>query len=202
MRGGTNKKPKLDPGLLAAHKAYEAAINSNQVDLVMAMYDEGAAQMPPDAPQTEGWDGLRRAVAEYFAAYKTTWKKVVQANWVSGEWGYDQGHDTAVDIARDGSGTTYYDCKGILIYKRQPNGEWKVFRDIWNNNKAPRHVSGDEASKGAATPRSAGAGRAPKAKAAPSRSAANKAAPSRSAANKAAPSRSAAKPRKSRTSAR
>jgi ketosteroid isomerase-like protein len=132
-------RPDLDPGILAAHRAYEAAINSNQTDRVMAMYDEGAAQMPPDSPMTDGWDQLRKAVDDYFAAYQTHWTKVVQAAWVSGDWGFDQGHDTAVDVARDGSGTTYYDCKGILIYKRQANGDWKVFRDIWNNNTPPRH---------------------------------------------------------------
>ena len=134
------RKPKLDPGLLAAHKAYEAAINTNQTDLVMAMYDEGAAQMPPDAPQTVGWKQLREAVDSYFKAYKTHWKKVVQMNWVDGEWGYDQGHDTAVDIPRDGGPAIHYDCKGILIYRRQANGEWKVFRDIWNNNTPPKTV--------------------------------------------------------------
>ncbi len=136
-----SREPKLDPGLLAAHKAYEDAINTNDVDLVMAMYDPEAAQMPPDAPQTVGWKGLRQAVADYFAAYKTHWNKVVQLNWVSGEWGFDQGHDTAVDIPYDGGPAIHYDCKGILIYRRQPEtGEWKVYRDIWNNNTPPREV--------------------------------------------------------------
>ncbi|MBK8256619.1 MAG: hypothetical protein IPK82_28605 [Polyangiaceae bacterium] len=152
------RRNRLDPGLLAAHKAYEDAINSNDTDRVMACYDHGAAQMPPDAPQTVGWKQLRKAVADYFAAYKTHWKKVVQANWVSGEWGFDQGHDTAVDIPYDGGPTIHYDCKGILIYRRQANGEWKVFRDIWNNNKPPHEVPQDgrgAKSKGSGSSRAA-----------------------------------------------
>ncbi len=32
-------------------------------------------------------------------------------------------------------GPIHWDCKGILIYKRQENGDWLVFRDIRNNNK-------------------------------------------------------------------
>ncbi|MFO0713312.1 MAG: hypothetical protein U0353_25885 [Sandaracinus sp.] len=178
-----SRKPKLDPGLLAAHKAYEEAINTNDVDLVMAMYDPEAAQMPPDAPQTVGWKGLRQAVADYFAAYKTHWKKVVQLNWVSGEWGFDQGHDTAVDIPYDGGPTIHYDCKGILIYRRQPKtGEWKVFRDIWNNNTPPREVP----TKGAPAKSAKGAP-AKSAKSAPAKSA--KSAPAKSA--KGAPAKSA-----------
>lgn len=134
-------KPKLDPGLLLAHKAYEAAINSNNTDLVMAMYDKDASQLPPDAPATVGWDELKAAVAGYFAGYKTRWTKVVLRNYVAGDYGFDEGHDTAVDIpivdGKPSGKPIHYDCKGILIYKRQKNGEWRVFRDIWNNNKPP-----------------------------------------------------------------
>ncbi|MCG3134133.1 MAG: hypothetical protein HMLKMBBP_01420 [Planctomycetes bacterium] len=134
-------KPVLDPGLEAAHKAYEAAINSNDTDLVMAMYDPEAAQMPPDAPQTVGWKQLRAAVAGYFAEYKTHWTKIIKANHVCGEWGFDEGHDIATDIPRSGKGKTiHWNCKGILVYRRQPTGEWKVYRDIWNNITPPKYT--------------------------------------------------------------
>jgi ketosteroid isomerase-like protein len=128
-------KPKLDPGLLRAHKAYEAAINSNNTDRVMAMYDKGAVVMQPDGNMVSGRRNIRKWVDDYFKAYKTRWKKVVQLNWVGGDYGFDQGHDTAVDVPRGGGKPVRSDCKGILIYKRQKNGDWLVFRDIWNNNK-------------------------------------------------------------------
>jgi ketosteroid isomerase-like protein len=40
-----------------------------------------------------------------------------------------------VDTPRDGGKPTYSNCKGILIYKKQKNGDWLIFRDIWNDNK-------------------------------------------------------------------
>ncbi len=187
---GSKAHPKLDPGLLAAHKAYEAAINTNQTDLVMAMYDEGAAQMPPDAPQTVGWKQLREAVDSYFKAYETHWNKVVQMNWVDGEWGYDQGHDTAVDKPRDGGPAIHYDCKGILIYRRQANGEWKVFRDIWNNNKPPVSVPQSPSTKSTkAASTKAKSSKAAPAKAAPAKAAPAKAEPAKSKPAKSKPAR-------------
>ena len=129
-------KPRLDPGLLRAHKAYEAAINSNDTDRVMAMYDPGAEILQPDGPIVTGRRNLRKWVADYFKAFKTHWKKVPLQNYVCGDYGFDEGIDTAVDIPRDGGKPVRSDCKGILIYKRQKNGEWLVFRDIWNNNKS------------------------------------------------------------------
>lgn len=132
------RKPKLDPGLLEAHYAYEAAINSNNTDLVMAMYDKDAEVLQPDGAIVSGHKNIRKWVDDYFKAFKTRWKKVPTKNFVLGEYGFDEGHDTAVDISRHDGKATRYDCKGILIYKRQKSGEWRIFRDIWNNNKPPR----------------------------------------------------------------
>jgi len=127
----------LDPDLLCAHRAYEAAINSNDTDQVMAMYDKDAMVMQPDGETVCGHENIRRWVEDYFGAFQTRWTKVVTMNWVSGDFGFDQGHDTAVDTPRKGGNSIHWDCKGILVYKRQENGDWLVFRDIWNNNKPP-----------------------------------------------------------------
>ena len=77
---------------------------------------------------------IRKWVDGYFKAYKTHWKKVPLQNFVLGDYGFDEGIDTAVDTPRDGGPPIHWNCKGILVYKRQKNGEWLIFRDIWNNN--------------------------------------------------------------------
>lgn len=123
---------------MEAHYAYEAAINSNNTDLVMAMYDKDAEVLQPDGPLVTGHKNIRKWVNDYFKAFKTKWTKVPLKNFVMGEYGFDEGHDTAVDVNRSTGEVTRYDCKGILIYKRQKNGEWRIFRDIWNNTKPPR----------------------------------------------------------------
>ena len=130
-------KSKLDPDLLRAHKAYEAAINSNDTDQVMAMYDKGAEILQPDGPIVTGRANIRKWVASYFKAFKTHWKKVAYQNYVCGDYGFDEGMDTAVDTPRHGRKPIRWNCKGILIYKRQKNGDWLVFRDIWNSNQPP-----------------------------------------------------------------
>jgi ketosteroid isomerase-like protein len=107
----------------------------------MAMYDKDAAQVPPGAPATVGRRQLRKAVHDYFASCKTHWTKVPIQNWVFGDFGFDFGHDTAVDIPyAKGQPTIFWNCQGILIYKRQKNGKWLVFRDIWNNISDPTYM--------------------------------------------------------------
>lgn len=140
-------KPKWDPALVRGHKNYVNAINSNNTARVMAQYDKGAVVMQPDGPLVKGQGPLRKWVAGYFHDFKTHWVKKSQVMWVAGEYGFDQGHDTAVDlpIKRNKAGKIIghgkpikQNVKGILIYKRQKNGEFKVYRDIWNSNVAPK----------------------------------------------------------------
>jgi ketosteroid isomerase-like protein len=127
-------KPKWDPGLVKAHKGYVDAINSNDTDRVMAMYDKGIAVMQPDGPLVTGRRNVRKWVADYFETTRTHWVKKSKMMWVDGDFGFDQGVDTAADRPRAGGPIQRYTVKGILIYKRQKNGEWLVFRDIWNYN--------------------------------------------------------------------
>lgn len=146
-RAARRSTPKWDPALVRGHENYVNAINSNDTDRVMAMYDKDAVVMQPDGPLVEGRRQLRKWVAGYFHDFKTHWVKRSQVMWVAGDYGFDQGHDTAVDlpIERDARGKIVgygkpvkQNVKGILIYKRQKNGEFLVYRDIWNSNLAPR----------------------------------------------------------------
>lgn len=128
---------KFDPDVVKAHQAYVDAINSNDTDRVMACYDKDAQVMQPDGPLVEGHENIRRWVADYFAQFTTHWDKKSVLIWVAGDYGFDQGIDSATDTPRNGGPVQRYTVKGILIYKRQPSGEFKVYRDIWNFNSPP-----------------------------------------------------------------
>ena len=101
----------------------------------MAMYDKDAEILQPGGALVTGRRNIRKWVNDYFTECKTHWKKVPLKNFVMGEYGFDEGIDTAVDISKKDGKITRLNCKGILIYKKQKNGEWLIFRDIWNDNK-------------------------------------------------------------------
>jgi len=128
---------KFDPDVVKAHKAYVDAINSNDTARVMACYDKDAQIMQPDGPLVTGHKDIRKWVADYFKEFDTHWDKKSVLIWVAGDYGFDQGIDTATDKPRNGGPVQHYTVKGLLIYKRQRSGEFKVYRDIWNFNSPP-----------------------------------------------------------------
>ena len=129
---------KFDPDVVRAHQEYVDAINSNNVDRVMECYDKDAEIMQPNGPLVSGHDDIRKWVADYFAQFKTHWDKKSVLIWVAGDYGFDQGVDTATEIPYGGGPVEHYTVKGILIYKRQTDGQFKVYRDIWNRNDDPK----------------------------------------------------------------
>lgn len=135
--GDAKLEDRFDPRIVKAHQAYVDAINSNKAARVMACYDKDAQVMQPDGPLVTGHKDIRKWVADYFKEFKTHWIKKSKLIWVAGDYGFDQGVDTATDTPRKGGPTLHYTVKGILIYKVQRNGEFKVYRDIWNFNAPP-----------------------------------------------------------------
>ena len=91
-----------------------------------------------DGPLVTGLPKVRKWVADYFKSTKTHWDKVSKVMWIAGDYGFDQGVDKAVDQPRNGGPISRYTVKGILIYKKQANGEFLVYRDIWNFNSPAR----------------------------------------------------------------
>jgi len=128
---------KFPPEIVRAHKMYVSAINSNDTERVMACYDKDAVVMQPDGPLVSGHKALRKWVAGYFAEFHTHWDKVSKVMWIAGDYGFDQGVDSCRDKPRKGGPVQRYTVKGILIYKKQPDGRYLVYRDIWNNNSPP-----------------------------------------------------------------
>jgi ketosteroid isomerase-like protein len=118
----------------AAHLAYVDAINSNNLDSLLAMLTDDAVFMPPNEARLVGKAAVRPWVAGYFEAFRTRWDKTTLEFVVCGEWAFEQYAYTSTDTPRAGGAVVRDTGKGINIYRRGEDGKWRVARDAWNSD--------------------------------------------------------------------
>ena len=119
----------------AAHGGYVAAINSNDVETLMADLTDDVVYQAPGAPEVIGKAAVRAWVADYFGAYSTKWEKTSIGFTVSGDWAFERYTYKSTDTDKKSGAVTSDVGKGINVYRRGPDGKWRVAIDGWSSDK-------------------------------------------------------------------
>jgi ketosteroid isomerase-like protein len=106
------------------------AFASRDVDGILSVYAADVVMMPPNEPAIHGRNALRRWFASLFS----------QAAFQAAS-GTSEALELAGDLAvermtlRDGAGRAT--GKVIHVYRREPDGTWKITWDVWNADAPP-----------------------------------------------------------------
>jgi ketosteroid isomerase-like protein len=119
----------------AAHGGYVAAINSNDVDTLMAGLTGDIVYQAPGAPEVVGKAAVREWVAGYFGAYQTKWEKTSIGFTVNGDWAFERYIYKSSDTDKKTGAVTTDIGKGINVYRRGADGKWRVAIDGWSSDK-------------------------------------------------------------------
>lgn len=123
-----------------AHGAYVAAINSNDLETLVADLTDDVVYQSPHEPEVQGKDAVRKWAAGYFAAYRTTWEKTPLSFKVSGDWAFERYAYSVKDVDKKTGVATTDKGKGINVFKRGEDGKWRVAIDGWSSDIAiPTH---------------------------------------------------------------
>jgi len=112
---------------------FAAAYNSGDAAAAAACYADDAVVMLPNQPAIEGSQSIR---AWLEASFKEGAAKIVHTPLeiqVAGDWAYERGNAVVTITPKSGK-PTEESIKYLVISKRQPDGSWKVYRDIDNSN--------------------------------------------------------------------
>jgi ketosteroid isomerase-like protein len=128
----------------AAHDSYVAAINANRLDEWMAALTDDVVYLVPNHEPIVGKPNVGAWAAGYLDESSTHWTKSTQDLQVSGDWAFAwyvySVSDTLVikDSSVDGGGTSNDTGWGLVIYRRGPDGAWRVARDAWGSARPAR----------------------------------------------------------------
>jgi len=117
---------------------YSIAMNAENSDLWILLWDENGMQMPPGAPAVVGKPAIEKGIRGSHQALD--WEEFtinLEEVQVAGDWGFARGTYSASITPKAGGETAFLDGKYLTIFKRQPDGSWKIFRDCFNSNVPP-----------------------------------------------------------------
>jgi uncharacterized protein (TIGR02246 family) len=118
--------------------AFAEAFNRGDAAAVASHYAEDAAVFPPGAPRIDG-----RANIQIFwqggldAGLKNLTLKAIEIT-EQGDWAYEVGELT-VSVPGSGGASQMQNGKYVVIWKKDSEGKWRLYRDIWNSNQAESH---------------------------------------------------------------
>jgi len=118
-----------------------ATYNANDAAALAATYADDAIMMNPNEAAAEGRQAIQ---ASYEAVFKENTSKLTFApleTQVAGDWAYDRGNATITITPKSGK-PMEVSGKYLVIVKRQPDGSWKVYREISNSNEPPPSAAG------------------------------------------------------------
>lgn len=116
---------------------YSASLNAGDVDRWVELWTEDGVQMPPGEPYVEGKEAILARNAQAFAPFDVE-MEIENLEVGSGpEWAFARGVYSAMLTPKEGGSVVPVDGKYMTILQQQPDGAWKVHRDIFNSNVPP-----------------------------------------------------------------
>jgi uncharacterized protein (TIGR02246 family) len=118
----------------AALVAFAAAFNKGDHEAVAAHYTEDAAVLPPEAARIDGRLNIQKfwkGAIEAGLADLTLKAVEVEA---SGDWAFEVG-ELSFSAPGTGSARSTASGKYIVVWKKEADGTWRLYRDIWNANQ-------------------------------------------------------------------
>lgn len=114
-------------------ETYPASVRSGDSAKYAGLYTEDALWMPPGAPDRQGRKGVVEGSTENFQKFDMDpTLKTDEIALVNSDMAYVLGKVEATISPKDGSDPMTVKMRVMWLLRREA-GEWKIFRQLWNN---------------------------------------------------------------------
>ncbi|MCO5214062.1 MAG: DUF4440 domain-containing protein [Caldilinea sp.] len=113
---------------------YEASLLAGDVDRWIAQWMDDGVQMPPGTALREGKETIAQAVGASMDVFTYDMEINNLEVMLSGDMAVARGLYSATLTPKAGGDDVYIDGKYMSVLMLQPDGSWKLYRDIFNSN--------------------------------------------------------------------
>jgi uncharacterized protein (TIGR02246 family) len=121
---------------------WEEAANTGQVERLMEVYAPDAVILPPGGPTIEGSETIRELFRQEFERFDTKIAFTTTEIEVEGDMAYRRGGYVWRGTPRGTGQPLETRNKFLEIWKRQPDGTWRIAVDMWNPAESPAATGG------------------------------------------------------------
>jgi uncharacterized protein (TIGR02246 family) len=120
----------------------DVAFQAGDVTAFVALITEDAIFMPPNEPTLHGKQAVESRYQAMFQKLFETFRQVehtltVEEVKICKGWAFARGSYNLTLVPKTGDWKVQNSGKNIHIYEKQPDGAWRISRDIWNSNNPP-----------------------------------------------------------------
>jgi uncharacterized protein (TIGR02246 family) len=122
----------------AINAKFTAATEKGDSASVVALYDANAIALPPGEPAWNGTAAIAKGFGAMLGAF-TVKDFTLTANdvVVGGDYAAETGTYKMTMVPKKGAAMEDHG-KYVVVWKKQADGSWKLFRDIWNTDVTPK----------------------------------------------------------------
>lgn len=118
-------------------RRWEEAANRGEVERLMEVYAPDAVILPPGGPVIEGSETIRELFRQEFERFDTKLAFTTQQIEVDGDMAYRRGRYVWRGTPRMTGQTVETTNKFLEVWRRQPDGSWRIAVDMWNPAETP-----------------------------------------------------------------
>ncbi len=130
----------------AIHEATSAllrAVNTSDLEAVMAVWDESGTLMPPGHASVHGHQAMRAYFDDLFRHNRIEFRFTSSQVSVDGALAIERVVYSATVWFLGGGSSQRDQGNGVHVYRQQAGGSWKLVMDIWNSD-GPHSSPGGE----------------------------------------------------------
>ena len=130
----SSKASQLSDPVLAPHQAYISAVKTRDLDKLTSLLDPEAIFMPPNDTSLFGPAEVLEWWKEYFDYFRVTSITETERDATnSGDFVIEESSYMIVITPVKGGARIRDDARHLAIWRRQPDGAWKMWRVMWNS---------------------------------------------------------------------
>jgi len=117
---------------------YALAVNTDDFDLWISLWEDDGIQMPPDAPAVFGKEQILVVNERKFEPFEVNMTINNEEVRIDGDLAFSRGAYTASLTPKAGGDTVNLIGKYLTILKKQTDSSWRIYCDCFNSDVPPK----------------------------------------------------------------